>query len=236
MRKHRSIDALVEEQVRRWALARRNPEAAQKDGPVIAISRLTGCNGSLLAQQLAHRMGWELFDQQLLAKVAESSHLSEAILKTVDERNQPAVREWFQSLFLQRYPSSDYSRHLAKVLMAIAEHGRAVILGRGASFILKSQDRLSVLLVAPLEERLRNFAYQEGLPQADARRRLFQADSERRAFIQRHFHADILDPTQYDLVLNTAAVSADGALAVIEEAWRQKKMPAAASSPSLPVF
>jgi len=224
----RSIENLIEEQVRRWELSRRSREVERPREPVITVSRLPGCYGRTLAQELAQRLKFDFFDKEILHKVAESSHLSETILKTVDEKALPKVEEWIQSLFLERYLSGEYFHHLSKVLMAIAEHGRAVILGRGAGFILPPESCLRVLLVAPLDERVRAVASREGVPRDEAKRRVVHSESDRRAYIRRHFHADMLDPVHYDLVLNTAGLGREAALAAIQAAWEEKRKKAPA--------
>ncbi|MDD5656474.1 MAG: cytidylate kinase-like family protein, partial [Elusimicrobia bacterium] len=135
----RSIDHIIEEQVRRWEAGRRVRAEECRREPVIAISRLPGCGGRALAQELARRLKFDLFDKEILHQVAESSRLSEAILGTVDEKVLSGAEEWFESLLLERYLASDYLHYLFKVIMAIAAHGRAVILGRGAGFILRPE-------------------------------------------------------------------------------------------------
>jgi len=218
----RSIDKIIEEQVRRWEQSRRQAAADSRREPVITVSRLPGCYGRTLSRELARRLKFDTFDKELLQKVAESSHLSETILKTVDEKNLSAVEEWVKSLFLERYLCGEYFHHLSKVLMAIAEHGRAVILGRGAGLILPPQSCLRVLLTAPLEERVRVVAARERMPRDEAKRRVVQDESDRRAFIRRHFHTDMLDASHYDVVVNTASLGQEAALAAIKAAWDGK--------------
>jgi len=223
MSKPRSIDKIIEEQVKRWEASRRERTAEHRHEPVISISRLPGCGGRSLGQELARRLKFDFFDREILRQVAESAHLSEAILATVDDKVRPMVEEWVESLFMERYLSGDYFRHLSKILMAIAQHGRAVILGHGAGFILKPELCLRVGLVAPLEERVATVARRDELSREEAKRRVIQRESERRAFVQRHFHANLLDSVHYDLVLNTASLGQEVALAAILAAWEGKR-------------
>ena len=219
----RSIDQIIEEQVRRWELSHRGAAGACRREPVITISRLSGCCARSVAEGFAQRLGFDVFHKEILHRVAESAHLSEAILKTVDEKTVSAVEEWVRSLFTERYLSGDYFHHLCKVLMAIAEHGHAVIIGRGASLIIPPTCCLRVLLVAPVEERIRVVAQRDGLSREEAKSRVTRTDSERRAYIRQHFHADMLDPVHYDLVVNTAGLGREGSMAAIEAAWKAKK-------------
>ncbi len=219
----RSIEQIVEEQVRRWELSRRSTAPPSRREPVIAISRLSGCGGRSLSEELARRLGFDFFHKELLTRVADSAKLSEAIIRTVDERGMSAVEEWVQSLFTERYLTGDYFRHLCKVLATIAEHGRAVILGRGVSLILPSKACVRVLLVAPLEDRVAVVAGRDGISREEARQRVINTDSERRAYIRRHFHTDMLDCVHYDLVINTAGLGREAVLSIIETAWKAKK-------------
>jgi cytidylate kinase len=219
---------MVEDQVKRWKAARRGHPAESKPAPIICISRLPGCDGRDLGQELAKRLQFDFFDREILHQVAESAHLSEAILKTVDEKALSAGEEWVESLFTKHFLSGDYLRNLSRVLMAISHHGRAVILGRGAGYILKQGLCLRVGLVAPLEERVAAAASRHGLSREEAQHRVVRLDSERRAFILHNFHADMLDATHYDLVVNTAGLDRETSLTTIQAAWegRQRQAPA----------
>ncbi|MFA6002482.1 MAG: cytidylate kinase-like family protein [Elusimicrobiota bacterium] len=219
----RSIEKLIEDQVHRWQLLRGQTCEQRPCDPVISICSLPGCSGRDLAEELARRTQFDLFDREIIDQVAQSSHLSAAILDTVDDKDVSWVEEWVESLFLERYVSGDFMHHLCKVLATVAHHGRAVILGRGAGFILPPGSCLRVLLVAPLDERIRGMAQRHQLPYEEAKRQVMHIESDRRAFVRRHFHAELLDPTHYDLVLNTAGIGQEGALAAISAAWAVKQ-------------
>jgi cytidylate kinase len=218
----RLVRKLVEEQVRHWqhpsrAIAPRRPRE-----PVITISRLSGCGGGALARELAARLKFDFFGEELLHEVAQSSHLSETMLRTVDEKALSVISEWIESLFIGSFLTGDYINHLSKVLMVIREHGRAVILGRGACFILPPGSCLRVLLTAPLEDRIQAVAARQGLTERDAKRWVARTESQRHAFIRQHFHADSLDSSNYDLVLNTSGLGREAVLAAIQAAWESK--------------
>jgi len=52
-------------------------------------------------------------------------------------------------------------------------------------------------------------------------------ESDRKAFLMKHFHADFADPTTFDLVVNTAVLGTGGACGAIRAAV--EKLPQAAS-------
>ncbi len=213
----RSIEALVNEQVRRWELLRQKPKEA-KASPVITVTGQHGARGDELSQQLASELGFDHFDREIIHRVAESAHLSERVVAAMDMKKRELLADWLTAFAGRNYISpAEYKYHLAHVIGAIALQGGAVIVGRGAHILLKGQ-ALRVLAVAPLEDRVHTVMEAESLSERDARRRIEEVESDRHAFIVTHYHAEFSDPTAYDLVLNTAALGLDGAIAAIRGA------------------
>ena len=99
-----------------------------------------------------------------------------------------------------------------KVIATIGRHGRAIIVGRGANFVLPPEKRFRVRIVAPQELRVQNVARDLDIPVDEAKRRVIRTNSDRRAFIRKYFNADISDPINYDLVINTETLSVDAAI------------------------
>ena len=98
-----------------------------------------------------------------------------------------------------------------KIIGTIGKHGRAVIVGRGANFVLPPEKRLSIRVIAPLKRRLQNVSREFGVPVEQARIRVLKTESDRKAFINKYFNGDIRDPLNYDLIVNTGALSIDDA-------------------------
>ncbi|MBW1822092.1 MAG: cytidylate kinase-like family protein, partial [Deltaproteobacteria bacterium] len=111
-----------------------------------------------------------------------------------------------------------YLRHLMKVIGTIGKHGNAVIVGRGANFVLPPEGRIRVRIVAPLDVRVENVSHNFGVSAGDAKRRIIRTESERRAFIRKYFNADITDSINYDIVLNTGTLSIEAAANAIKNA------------------
>ena len=108
-----------------------------------------------------------------------------------------------------------YLDHLMKVVAAIASHGNAIIVGRGANFLIPMEDRLSVRVIAPLEVRVKNVAKEFGVTREEAKRRVINRENRRSAFIRQSFNADVADPRNYDLVVNTQKLDIDAALGAV---------------------
>ena len=213
----RSIEALVDEQVRRWELLRRQPKEVGAR-PVVTVTGQHGARGDELSRQLAAELGFDHFDREIIHRVAESAQLSERVVASMDMKKRELLADWLAGFASRNYLSpAEYRYHLAHVIGVIAHQGGAVIVGRGAHLLLKGQ-ALRVLAVAPLEDRVHVVMETEGLSERDARRRIEEVEDDRHAFILMHYHAEFADPTAYDLVVNTAALGLDGSIAAVRAA------------------
>jgi len=90
-----------------------------------------------------------------------------------------------------------------------------VIVGRGANFILPAHEIFAVRVIAPLEIRIRNVARGYHVADEEAKRRVIQRESRRKAFIRHSFNADISDPIHYNMVVNTGKMSIAAAVEAV---------------------
>ena len=212
----KSIPQIIEEQVHRWQIQNKRKPEKSALSPVVTISREPGSGGRIVAQKLSERIGFELFHQEVLHEMAKHAEVSEQMLATLDERGLSILEDWISSLVYDRHLWPDqYLLHLMNVIGTIGKHGRAVVVGRGANFILPPEQRIRIRIIASRTRRIENVARNFNLSQEEAKRRVIKTESNRRAFIRKYFNADIAEPTNYDLVINTDTVSVDNAVDVI---------------------
>jgi cytidylate kinase len=175
--------------------------------------------------------------------VALRSGIPERDLETYDERLpgfwQRVASALASSSPEPEVPSLPYGEQLSALsvhdkLVAItravieeaAQRGNAVIVGRGAAFILgKRPGMLHVQLFASVDARIRwLLARVEELP-AEARpeekslRELCQSiDAERAEYVRRLFNADWLDARHYDLAIDSGRIGVARTVDIIEHA------------------
>jgi cytidylate kinase len=216
------IIAAAERQMQAWAknaeIADRSvsikfhPTHAVQEKCFLTISREAGAGGSEIAAIVGKRLGWEVFDKNLLDRVAERFHLDRSMLKMVDETRSNWVYDvlgtWMDSTVI---PHETYVSQLSRVIQAAARQSNFIIVGRGARFLLPREKVLAVRLVAGEGFRTKRIMQYLELSEADARRFMHEADQGRREFVQRFFHHDITDPHLYDLVINTEGLGMEGA-------------------------
>jgi cytidylate kinase len=220
--KARSIEQIIEEQVRRWQTTRTEEKKKVERISVITISREAGSGGNILAKRLSDQLEFDLFYQEFIHKMAESAHVSVRLLETLDEKGASVLEEWISSLVDKRHLWPDrYLQHLMKIIGTIGKHGRAVIVGRGANFVLPPEKRLSVRVIAHQETRLRNVSQEFSVSVDEARSRVLKTESDRKAFIKKYFNDDIRHPLNYDLIINTGTLSIDDAVNAVSGALSQ---------------
>ena len=165
------------------------------------------------------------FDREIIHRIADSTHLSERVVSSLDEKHRELLTDWLAAITGPGYLSpAEYRYHLSRIVGTVARHGGAVILGRGAHLILGPGAALRVLVVAPLEPRVRAVMKSEGLSEREARRRIVTVEADRKAFLMKHFHDDLADLTTFDIVLNTVVLGVEGACGAIRAAL--ERMPA----------
>ncbi len=215
----RSVEQLIEEQMHRWQLMHRGKKEEEKVHPIITVSREPGSGGRIIAQKLAAKLTVEVFHQEVLHEMAKRAEVSQQMLATMDERGLSILEDWISSLVYDRHVWPDeYLQHLMNVIGTIGKHGRAVVVGRGANFILPPEQRFRVRIIAPRKMRLQNVARDFNLSEEEAKRRVIKTESDRKAFIRKYFNADIADPDNYDLIIHTETLSVDDAANVIAAA------------------
>jgi len=218
-----TLDKMIEKQIKRW---QKDQKKKYKNPirPVITISRLPGADASKIAKKLALDLQIDAFDQEILEEIAKNTNVSKKVIATLDEQDMGIVKEWLAFLSSERqiWPY-EYIEQLTRVISAIGAHGHAVILGRGAGYILPREVCLRVLVVAPMEKRVQNVAEAHGVSAEEAKRHVMRTESDRKAFIRRYFHADMMDPVNYDLVINMENCDVPVAADIIKQAFNNRK-------------
>lgn len=213
----KSINKLIDEQIKRWQLETREKKPVQQKINVITISREAGSQGGQLAQALCLKTGFDLFDHEIVDAMVETSKNTRILLETLDERRMNVVEDVVSNFINEHHLWPDeYSKLLLKILNTIGNHGNAIILGRGANCVMSGPNVLRVRVVAPMNERVRNVQHSQDLKKDDAKKYIVSMDSNRTAFVKRYFNCDATDPANYDLIINTGRFPVEKAVQVID--------------------
>ena len=213
------IEELVSQQVRRSELARHRQISDGKVciNPVVTISRRMGSGARIVAEKLAHNLGWSLWSKELLDAIAEDADVSRKVVEAFDEKTISEI-ELFAHAALGDFEMGDfiYKKHLIKAIAAIAKLGNVIILGRGANFLLP--DALHIRIDASDEHRIMNMMKYEALTRNEAEVKLRDSDKARQHFLLSAFGRERVVSAQYDLTIWMDKFSTEDAAKIIERA------------------
>jgi len=209
-----SIDAIINRQLLRWELEHKKLEEEAHEHPhplpIITVSRQTGSRASYFASRLALKLGYPRLDRQIIDAICTSSGYRKRIVESLDAHFRSDIQVMVDSLFTgQSVDSSDYVKHLARVILSMSRLGGVVVVGRGSNYILGPKRGVHLRVVCPMEKRIENLIKYKGLSRREAIDLIEESDEQRGQFVSKVFHRDINDPHYYDVVFNSALIDVE---------------------------
>jgi cytidylate kinase len=200
-------DSLAGALIRATDYQRRSTSASdpQRPGVTITISREPGALGTAVAREVGQCLGWPVYDNELLNLISKEMGTQVDMLKLIDEKPVSFLEQAVTSLVHQYNLNQDsYMVHLIAVVRALAEHGKCLIVGRGATFLVPAARALRVRLTADPSDRIAAVQKLRGLSEKEAAKWVDKTYQDRRTFVKKYFGKDVTDPLNYDLVVNTS--------------------------------
>jgi cytidylate kinase len=200
------------------------PTATGKHSFTICISREPGSNAMAVARELGPRLGWPVYDKELLDIIGKEMGLRSSQLELLDEKPMSWLEQAFVN-FASEYNLNHetYVIHLLALLRALGSRGQCIIVGRGANYVLPVATTLRVKLVADLPERIAMVREIHGLSEKDANHWIERTVKERHDFIKTHFHQEVSDVHLVDVVFNLSQFSTTQVADMVLEALKKKQ-------------
>ncbi len=166
---------------------------------VLTIEREYGSGAAAIAQKVAARLGWKLWDQLLTDEICRRMECDRRHVEQREERRDPLHYRLFKAFLRGSFEGTLNTPHMRiadaegirqvteQLVRAAAAEGNAVIVGRGSAYYLRDRpDAFHVFIYAPFEEKVRRLQLEEK-SQAEAIELAERVDSDRAAFIKQHF-------------------------------------------------
>jgi cytidylate kinase len=205
--------------------------------PVITIRGQFGSWANEIGELIAHKLKIDYVDREIIAGVAERlrrpstsieekemppstllGRIAEAMAKT-SYMGDSVFTGIYSPLWEIPLDDMKYLAGLESVVRELAGSRSIVIMGRGSQFILKDlPGAFHVLIVAPVEVRVKSVMERLNLNKEDAESEMARIDDGNRLFIKRFFKADLYDPVNYHVVINTRHLSIEGAASIVVDA------------------
>jgi cytidylate kinase len=202
---------------------------------VITIEREYGSGGGVIAEKLAARLGWKLWDQLLTQEIARRMDCDCRAVEKHEEKKDPAYYRLVKAFMrgshegIQNAPSvkildTDCVRAVAqKIMPEIAEAGNCVIVGRGSAYYLCGRpDAFHVFIYAPFRERVRRLQL-TGKSEKEAEELAETVDRDRSDFIKQYFKVDWPARHCFHLMVNSAVGDEVAADIILDAVARYEK-------------
>jgi hypothetical protein len=224
---------LLERQLGMWELKRRLQDVGSRPGrclegnvaygPCLLVSRQRGSGGGRVAHLAGERLGWHVFDREIVDEIAQLARVRQQLMQSVDAETRANWEDaWRPELQPEDIGCEQYLRCLRQVVLALGHHGDVVILGRGAQHLLPAQCALRVRVAAPFELRVRRVAESHKVPLPEAQAHVQEFDASRADFIKKSFQRDPNSALDYDLIVNTENITVEAAVEIVLLAMRDK--------------
>ncbi|MGA7222099.1 MAG: cytidylate kinase-like family protein [Candidatus Acidiferrales bacterium] len=182
---------------------------------IITIEREYGSGGVDIAQKVAQRLNWKLWDQLLTNEIARLMECDCSVVEQHEEKRDPMYYRLLKGFIYGSYEGNAHAPnpHVAdtdcirqvceRVVTSAADAGQCVIVGRGSAYYLQSRpDAFHVFVYAPLQEKIRRLRAQ-GKSEKEAFQLADTVDRDRAAFIKQYFGVDWPDRQRFHLMINS---------------------------------
>jgi cytidylate kinase len=191
--------------------------------PTVTLAREFGCEGypvSLALQALLEKQTgrqWVVMDRALLEAVAKEQHVSEQMLANLGTKNR-FLDDMLSTLSPRWKSDKDYYRLLCRQIVALAQQGNVILVGRGATILTQDiSNCYHFRLVAPMSFRIASISSRLGIRRDEASDLINTRQRQRDAFVKDFLGRDIAEPTLYNLIFNNARCSVDRIAAIMAE-------------------
>jgi cytidylate kinase len=182
----------------------------------LAVSREAGARGGSIARRVGKRLGWQVYNQELLEFLCANEAARESVLAEVPTDAAGWVAAQLDRIRRDRSidPEAE-SGQMPRLILSLAARGQVVLVGRGAGFYLPRESSVHVRVVAPLDARIAHMADYSRLTREQAAEQVRHRDDRRAEFLLKHFGRRTADPHDYDLVINSGLLSEETCADVI---------------------
>lgn len=193
---------------------------------IITIERSYGSGGNEIGKKLAEKLGYKLYDRNILIEAAQNLGTPPMYIENLEESSSGSLI-FNLSKSYSKGNTDEKSLPLAEKLFAeekriiekAAAEGGCVIVGRAAGYILKDrEDCLRVFVHAEKEKRIQRAMEKEGMSRADAENAMKKFDKRRKGFYNSSTKWEWGDPKYFELCLDSGKLGIGTCVKLLAEA------------------
>jgi cytidylate kinase len=204
---------------------------------IITIEREFGSGGAVIAEKVASRLKWKLWDQLLTDEIARRLDCARKLIEEHEEQRDSAAYRLFKNFMRGSFEGSlnaprlkmvdtDCVRDVTqKLVREVADLGNCVIVGRGSAYYLGDrQDAFHTFIYAPFQDKVRRLQV-SGNSEKRSIELAETVDVNRAAFIKQYFNVEWPERHRFHLMVNSSLgeeLAVETILATMEGLSRQR--------------
>ena len=202
--------------------------------PFVTISRQSGAGGHMLAKAILTENeklakidemfhGWQVFDREVCALVAQDPELSGSFDAMLTERYQTETQQIVHDMLNGRSRQYVMYKRIFEIVRILATLGKAIIIGRGGECVTRKMPQgIHIRLIASEHTRIQAIMEDHHFERKEAEKVMHQQDKERARLIKDYFSADIDNPLLYDAIFNIDRLSTRNLATIIVQMIKLK--------------
>lgn len=201
---------------------------------VITIARGFGSGGKDIGMRLSEALGIPCYERQILTMASDRSNIDESIFVENDEK----LRGRYISNLLKKVPAgpiveasdkefisdANIFNFQAEIIRDLAAFESCIIVGKCADFLLKDCDNvISLYVEAPRAYCVKSIREKMHVSEERANQLIHSTDKYRAKYYKYYTGGrDWTNPTNYDLVLNTARIDRETCVKIVTDYVKMK--------------
>lgn len=181
---------------------------------IITISREFGSGGREIGKRLAEQLGIGYYDREIITEIAKETGFSEQYVSNISEKGAYSYPFQFGKSFATYSGLQNNQTEILvaqqKIIKEIAQKESCVIVGRGASVILKDQNPMNIFVYADMESKINRCRQKadenEKLSDKEIEPKIIQIDKNRKKYHNILSNLEWGDKRNYHLCINTSGV------------------------------
>ena len=191
---------------------------ADGTSPIVTISRQRGAGGQAIAVRAAEILTtmshgtypWIVVDKDIAAHVVADHHLPKRISSFFSDEQALSISDHIEGLLGISVPGATMIEKMTQTVVRLARLGHVIFIGRAAQIITAKFPRAAhVRIIGSLDRRVERLVEKKQCSWDEAAAEIRTIDDQRHDFVSTHFHADVNDPTHYDMIFNTDRLSVE---------------------------
>lgn len=186
---------------------------------IITISREFGSGGRYLGEKIAEKLGWDYYDKEIIAKVAEKTGLSQKYIEQAGEY-APSQNIFAYAFVGRNHTGASLGDYMyaaqREIILEAAEKSACVMVGRCADYILKDRkDCLNVFICGNTEEKVKRIMDLYKVSGKEAEKLIKETDKKRSVNYNYYTEQEWGKAENYTICLNSSDIGYEKCIDII---------------------